>query len=137
MSPSAASFSRVEGPTATAASDFSASPPWSLSCFSAIAGQERSALGVDRAAIDEDLGQGLPLGPRPGAEGGDELVLVDQADLQREQPEEQVARRLVASGHGVGPVRSSGGGSLPGGVSNSTEFGGVLSSSFALLKGIC
>ncbi len=64
------------------------------------AGEERAALGVDRALFDEDLGEGLALVPGPGSEGGEELLLVDQADLQPEQPEEQVARRLITSSHG-------------------------------------
>ena len=49
--------------------------------------EERPTLLVDCPAIDEDLGQGPALGPGPRREGGDQLVLVDQAILQREQPE--------------------------------------------------
>ena len=81
MSPSAASFSRVEGPAAIGGERLLGVAAVELELLLGHRGQERAALGVDRAALDEDLGQGLALGPRPGAEGGDELVLVDQADF--------------------------------------------------------
>ena len=48
-------------------------------------------LGVEVAAGDEVVGQGPGLVAGPGLEGGDELALVDQAVLQGEQAEEQVA----------------------------------------------
>jgi hypothetical protein len=38
--------------------------------------------GGDRLALDQDLGQGPAALAGPGGEGGDELVLVDQADLE-------------------------------------------------------
>ena len=49
---------------------------------------------------DEVVGQGSGLVARPGVEGGDERALVDQAVLEGQQAEEQVA---VGSdwGHGV------------------------------------
>ena len=53
-------------------------------------------LGVEVAAGDEVVGQGPGLVAGPGLEGGDELALVDQAVLQGEQAEEQVA----VGGHG-------------------------------------
>jgi hypothetical protein len=48
-------------------------------------------VGVEVAAGGEVLGQGAGLVAGPGLEGGDELALVDQADLQRQQAEEEVA----------------------------------------------
>jgi hypothetical protein len=41
-----------------------------------------SVVGIEVAAGDEVVGEG------PGLEGGHELALVDQADLQRQQTEE-------------------------------------------------
>jgi hypothetical protein len=40
--------------------------------------EQGAALLVDRGAFDEDLGQSLSLGPRPGGKRADELLLVDQ-----------------------------------------------------------
>ncbi len=61
--------------------------------------QEGSALVVDRAPIDEDLGQGPGPRSRPGPEGPDQLILVNQANLQGQQPKQEIPRRLVDSGH--------------------------------------
>ena len=53
----------------------------------------RGALvGVQVAVGHEVIGHGPGLVAGPGLEGGDELALLDQPDLQREQSEEQVAR---------------------------------------------
>ena len=60
-----------------------------------------AVVGVEVAAGDEVVGQGSRLVAGPGLEGGDELDLVDQAVLQGEQAEEQVAFGI--GGH----VRSS------------------------------
>jgi hypothetical protein len=62
--------------------------------------ESRPSRRVDRAAGHQDLGEQLALRPGPGAECRDELVLVDKADLQGEQPEKQVARRLGGGRHG-------------------------------------
>jgi hypothetical protein len=48
-------------------------------------------LRVEVAAGEEVLGQGPGTVAGPGLEGGDELALVDQAVLERQQAEEQVA----------------------------------------------
>ena len=53
-------------------------------------------VGVEVAAGDQVVGQRPGLVAGPGLEGGDELGLVDQAVLQGEQAEEQVA----VGGHG-------------------------------------
>jgi hypothetical protein len=53
------------------------------------------------AATDEVVGQGATLVERPGLEGGDELALVNQAVLQGQQAEEEVAVG-GEGGHGVG-----------------------------------
>ena len=58
-------------------------------------------VGVEVAAGGEVLGQGPGLVAGPGLEGGDELALVDQAVLQGEQAEEQVAVG-GDGGHGAG-----------------------------------
>jgi hypothetical protein len=58
-------------------------------------------VGVQVAAGQQVLGQVSLLVASPGLEGGDELDLIDQAVLQREQPEEEMA---VGGGHGDGSV---------------------------------
>ena len=58
-------------------------------------------VGVEVAAGDQVLGQRPGLVERPGLEGGDELGLVDQAVLEGEQTEEQVAVG-GDGGHGAG-----------------------------------
>ena len=63
-----------------------------------------SVVGVEVAAADEVVGQGAGLVERPGLEGGDELALVDQAVLQGQQAEEQVAVG-GEGGHGEAPGR--------------------------------
>ena len=56
-----------------------------------------TVVGVEVAAADQVLGQRPLLVERPGLKGGDELPLVDQAVLEGEQAEEQVA----VGGHGA------------------------------------
>jgi hypothetical protein len=51
----------------------------------------RSVVGIEVATTDEVVGQGAGLVQGPGLEGGHELTLVDQAVLEGEQSEEQVA----------------------------------------------
>jgi len=51
------------------------------------------------------LGQRPGPVPGPGLEGGDELALVDQADLEREQSEEEVA---IRGGHDMPPTCGGG-----------------------------
>ncbi len=48
------------------------------------------------------VGQALRLVQRPGLEGGHELALVDDAVLQSEQSEEEMA--VGGGGHGEAPV---------------------------------
>ena len=70
---------------------FSASPPCFLRCSATSASSSGPVVGVEVAAADQVVGQRPGLVAGPGLEGGDELALVDQAVLQREQAEEQVA----------------------------------------------
>ena len=57
-------------------------------------------------AIGRTVGQVIGQRPRfvahPGLEGGHELGLVDQADLERDQPEEEM---VLGGGHGLGSDR--------------------------------
>ena len=96
-SPIRARLSRVERPAGMAARLFSASPP----CFLRWRGDQGldggAVVGVEVAAGDEVVGQRPGLVAGPGLEGGDELGLVDQAVLEGEQAEEQVA----VGGNGV------------------------------------
>jgi hypothetical protein len=59
-----------------------------------VAGDEgfdgRAVVGLEVAATDEVVGQGAGLVAGPGLEGGHELPLVDEADLEGEQSEEEV-----------------------------------------------
>ena len=50
-------------------------------------------VGIEGAAVDEVIGQRPVFLERPGLKPGDELDLVDQPILQRQQAEEQVAVR--------------------------------------------
>ena len=69
-------------------------------------GLDRGAVvGVEVAPGDEVVGQRPGLVAGPGLEGGDELALVDQAVLQREQAEEEVARGIESGGMMVGSER--------------------------------
>ena len=69
-------------------------------------------VGVEVAAVDEVVGQRPALVAGPGVEGGDELALVDQAVLEGEQAEEQVARWVARGGHG-GASQSIRDGTMP------------------------
>ena len=62
-----------------------------------------SVVAVEVAAGDEMIGHRPGLVAGPGLEGGDELALVDQAVLQREQAEEEIA---VGAGHVRDPAQS-------------------------------
>ena len=111
-SPSAARLARVERLAGTAARLFSTSPP----CFLTCNGDERleagAGVGVEVAAGDEVVGQAPGLVAGPGLEGGDELALVDQAVLKREQSEEEMA--VGGGGHGVAPIVVGRSGAGPG-----------------------
>ena len=110
---SAARPSRVERAAGMAARLFSGSPPCRLRCRATMALTAARPSALEPAAIGEVLGQGPGLVAGPGLEGGDELRLVDQADLQRDQAEEEVAVGDVGHGRGSGPVgRSVGDGQL-------------------------
>src|SRR6516162_10245009 len=65
-----------------------------------------SVVGLEVTATDEVVGQGAGLVQRPGLEGGHELTLVNQPDLQREQAKEQVAIS-GEGGHGEAPGRDA------------------------------
>ena len=56
------------------------------------------SIGVQVAAVDQVFGHRAALVATPGPEGGDELGLIDQAVLEREQSEEEVA--VGVGGHG-------------------------------------
>ena len=45
-----------------------------------------SVVGIEVSATDEVVGQGAGLVAGPGAEGGNELVLIDQAILEASRP---------------------------------------------------
>ena len=78
--------------------------------------RRRAGVGVEVAAGDEVVGQAPGLVEGPGLEGGDELALVDQAVLKREQSEEEMAvgggSSWRDSGHSVVPD-STGHGTAP------------------------
>src|SRR2546425_375886 len=61
--------------------------------------------GPEAAAGGEVVGQGMALVAGPGLEGGDELDLIDQAVLQREQSEEEVT--VGFGGHDGAPGRGA------------------------------
>ena len=56
---------------------------------------------IEVAAVDEIPGQRPGPVAGPGLEGGDELGLIDEAVLERQHPEQEVA---VGGGHGAAPV---------------------------------
>ena len=60
---------------------------------------EGQAGGVQCAVFGQDLGHGSVPGLRPGMEGGEELRLIDQAGLQREQTEKEIARGIQRVRH--------------------------------------
>src|SRR5262249_49573381 len=55
--------------------------------------------GREGAVLGQDLGHGAVRCLGPSMEGGDELGLVDQPRLERQQAEEQVARRIDPTWH--------------------------------------
>ncbi len=92
-------LSRVERPTGIAARLFSTSPPCFFTCSATIASTAARSVGVEVASSTRCSASGRPLSTGPGTKGGDELVLVDQAVLEREQSEQEVARWISRSGH--------------------------------------
>jgi hypothetical protein len=60
----------------------------------------RSVVDVEVAQRNEVVGQRARLVEGPGLEGGDELALVDQTDLEGQHPEEQVTRGVGGAQHG-------------------------------------
>ena len=70
-------------------------------------GLDRDAIGVVQVTASRQMvGQRPGLVASPGLEGGDELGLVDEPDLQRDQANEEVAVR--GGGHGVAPIDEKG-----------------------------
>ncbi len=67
-----------------------------------------AVVGVEVAAGDQVLGQRPPLLERPGLKGRDELRLVDQAVLQGEQTEEEIAIGIDGGHDVVFPERPAG-----------------------------
>ena len=53
--------------------------------------EQGMAVGVEVALVQQDPVEGLRLVRDPGAEGGDERIAADEAVLQRQQAEQQVA----------------------------------------------
>ena len=79
---------------------------------------QQRPLGTGQVAASfQVVGQALGLVERPGLEGGDKLALVDQAVLQGEQSEKEMA---FSGGHDMAPIvggrsgEGSGLGSRPG-----------------------
>ena len=103
-SPMPARLSRVERPAGTAARLFSDVAAVAPRGAGRPGPRHRPLGGVEVAAGDEVVGQGPGLVAGPGLEGGDELGLLDQAVLQGEQPEQEVA----VGGHGATSRRGSG-----------------------------
>ena len=85
-----------------------------------------AGVGVQVTPGDEVVGQAPGLVARPGLEGGDELALVDQPVLKREQSEEEMA--VGGGGHGMAPIvvgRSGEGPSLGGRPGNRVASAGL------------
>jgi hypothetical protein len=61
-----------------------------------------AAVGVQFAVVSQVIGQGPGFVAGPDLKGCDELRLVDEADLQRDQSEEEVTLGVV--GHGPAPI---------------------------------
>ena len=64
-----------------------------------------SAVGVQATPVAQVIRQGPGLFVRPGLERRDELSLIDQADLQRDQPKQEI---MVGTCHGMAPRQSIG-----------------------------
>ena len=61
--------------------------------------EQRPMFGAQGALLGEEVGQGLARRGGPDGEGRDELIAVDHPVLERQQTEEQVAGRVIASWH--------------------------------------
>ena len=72
---------------------FSVSPPWFLRCTCHHRLDGGPAVGVGAAPFGQVVSQGPSLVAGPGLERGDELRLVDEPVLQRDQAEEKRADR--------------------------------------------
>ena len=102
----------MDRPAGMAARLRSASPPCFFRCRRDHGLDAGALVGVEVAAGDEVVGQGPGLVAGPGLEGGDELALVDQAVLQGQQAEEQVAVG-GDGGHGRASGRAGSDGDRP------------------------
>ena len=71
-----------------------------------------AARGIEVAEVNEVVRQGSGLVAGPGGKGREQRALVDQAVLEGQQAEEQVAGRVARWGHG-GASRSIRGGTVP------------------------
>ena len=76
--------------------------PWSFRWAAASASSNGRCSTRKAAVFGQDVGQGFAGRGRPDGEGHDELVAGDHPVLQGQQPEEQVARGVVASWHRLG-----------------------------------
>jgi hypothetical protein len=65
--------------------------------------QQRPVRRVEMARRDEVVRQGAALVAGPGVKGGDQVRLVDQAVLEREQADEEIARGISGGRHGDRP----------------------------------
>ena len=95
-----ARLSRVERPAGIAARLFSMSPLWPSHMQVGQGLDGGAAGGIDVPQRDQVVGQGPRLVAGPGVERGDELRLLDQAGLQGQQAEEEMA----VGSHGSTPV---------------------------------
>ena len=96
----------------TAARLFSTSPPCA-SRWTAASASRAARFGAGQVAAGfQVVGQAPGLVAGPGLEGGDELALVDQAVLKREQSEEEMA--VGGGSHGVAPIVVGRAGAGPG-----------------------
>src|SRR5262245_66091654 len=68
--------------------------------------QESPLSGGEGLLLDEDVAERPLLGGRPGGHGGNESVAADEVQLQREDPEQQVA--VAAGRRGRGHAASLG-----------------------------
>ena len=83
--------SRVERPTARTARLFPVSPPERLDMQTGDGLDGGAARGIEVAELDEVVGQGSALVASPGGECRKQRPLVDQAVLEGQQAEEQIA----------------------------------------------
>ena len=99
--PTRARLSRVERPTARTARLFPVSPPMALDVQTGDGLDGGAARGIEVTRVDQVVGQRSALVARPGGEGREQRPLVDQAVLQGEQTEEEIAIG-IDGGHGMG-----------------------------------